>query len=284
VECPAFVNWTLTAFLLSSIATTAICGRLGDLYGRRKVMTVAYVPRSQPVSDRSVNVDWPGGILLIAGIGSILTAFSMFSRYAGANIPMVLFVSGAASLAIWCWHELRQQSPLIQVRLLKERDILFANLAIFLIAMGPMTFPIVLFPLLQQPASSGVGFGLAAAMAGLIKLPRSGINLLAAVAGGIGHACRCSTGTAQCRRSPGGRLRSPDRLAPLPAADRGHHARCAGSRRDLDRRVGSPDRCPGRAHMPSDLAYTFDFIALCLLSLLGLAALFGTSHACSDCQ
>ncbi|MFF2852854.1 MFS transporter [Streptomyces sp. NPDC058001] len=49
---PADASWVLTAFLLVAAASAAVCGRLGDLYGRRNVIIV---------------------LLLISAVGSIIS-------------------------------------------------------------------------------------------------------------------------------------------------------------------------------------------------------------------
>lgn len=49
---PANASWVLTAFVLVAAASAAVCGRLGDIYGRRRVLTI---------------------LLLISAAGSILS-------------------------------------------------------------------------------------------------------------------------------------------------------------------------------------------------------------------
>ncbi|MFE5702342.1 MFS transporter [Rhodococcus sp. ACS1] len=49
---PADVSWVLTAFLLTAAASAAVCGRLGDIYGRRRMLIL---------------------LLLISAIGSIIS-------------------------------------------------------------------------------------------------------------------------------------------------------------------------------------------------------------------
>jgi len=52
---PATVAWLLTAYTLMGAASAAICGRLGDIYGRRSMLLV---------------------VLLLAGTGSVISAVS----------------------------------------------------------------------------------------------------------------------------------------------------------------------------------------------------------------
>jgi MFS family permease len=52
---PVTVGWTITAFLLVAAASAAICSRLGDIYGRRRMLLIA---------------------LAAAGVGSLVSALS----------------------------------------------------------------------------------------------------------------------------------------------------------------------------------------------------------------
>ncbi|MGL6245255.1 MFS transporter [Pseudomonas sp.] len=52
---PALVGWVITAYLLVAAAASAICGRIGDLYGRSRVLI---------------------GMLILAALGSLISALS----------------------------------------------------------------------------------------------------------------------------------------------------------------------------------------------------------------
>jgi len=94
-----------------------------------------------------------------------------------------LVAAGALLLVVWVRHELRVDAPLIDVRLLGRRQLLLANLAMMLLALGPMQSGIVLSTLLQQPAWTGAGLGLSATLAGLVQAPPMVLAVL------IGPAC-----------------------------------------------------------------------------------------------
>jgi MFS family permease len=76
---PATVGWVLTAYLLISAASAAVCGRLGDLYGRRRVLIM---------------------VLVASGVGSLVSALSPslegvilgrgLQGLSGAILPLVL--------------------------------------------------------------------------------------------------------------------------------------------------------------------------------------------------
>ncbi|MET0372209.1 MAG: MFS transporter [Sphingobium sp.] len=282
---PVMVNWLVTAFTLTATASAAICGRLGDMFGRRRVvlillavavvgslisaladnlwvivagrglqgvtmailplgygilrenmtseasitrgvamlgacysvcsglafliggfvvdylpwqalfaitvvtallsigLVVAFVPAAQAYRERALRIDWLGAVLLAAGTGGALLGFTFLSSVQ-KGLAWGLIFAGILMLTVWVWHELRTPEPLIDIRLFTNRTILLGNLAVFFTALGPMMFPLVMMPMFQQPLWTGVGFGLAAATTGLIKLPGSGINFLSAIWGG----------------------------------------------------------------------------------------------------
>lgn len=57
---PVRVGWLVTAFLLVSAAAAAICGRLGDIYGRRTILLwmLMFSALGSMISYFSTNLDW----------------------------------------------------------------------------------------------------------------------------------------------------------------------------------------------------------------------------------
>jgi MFS family permease len=80
---------------------------------------------------------------------------------------------------------LTHEDPLIDVRLLGNRQIVLGNTLALLIGLGSFQMPFLLNLLLQQPVWTGVGLGVSAALAGVLKLPS---NISSAIAAGVsGH-------------------------------------------------------------------------------------------------
>ena len=132
---------------------------------------VAWVPKSTPASTREP-VDILGAVLLVPGITALLLAMSQGKVWGWVDARTVsLLLGGGVVLAVWVWHELRTPAPLIDVRLLGQRQLALANLAVVLLALGAMQSGIVLSLLLQQPTWTGVGLGLSATLAGLVMAP-----------------------------------------------------------------------------------------------------------------
>lgn len=82
---PASISWIVTAYLLTMSVSAAVCGRLGDIYGRRKVLII---------------------VLVIAAIGSLVSLATgsliglTFGRglqgFSGAALPLCLGIAREA--------------------------------------------------------------------------------------------------------------------------------------------------------------------------------------------
>lgn len=148
------------------------------------LLVLRFVPKS-PSSHDGGKLDIWGGILFAPAVAMVLLAITLASSGGWTDrTAQLLALGGLAMLALWVWHELRQEKPLIDVRLLKDPRIMFANLCMFFTSAGPMLFPLVVMPLLQQPTWTGVGFGVAATLAAFIKLPANFSSALAVVFAG----------------------------------------------------------------------------------------------------
>lgn len=265
------VGWLITAFVLSQAATAAIGGRLGDMFGRKRLLiavvalcaigsTVSAITDSLPMIILGRVIQGASGVILplcygimreispqkrlpffigcLAGAYSVSAAlgyvlggilvdlggwhmiFAFNAGYAfSALLPIYFFLpntagtikigridfagllfvpaitlvlfgitkapewgwqsqgvllciaSGFVVLAAWCRHELRVSEPLIDVRLLARREVAIGNACIMIMAAGSSQLALVLLMILQQPAWTGVGLGVSATVAGLIKLP-----------------------------------------------------------------------------------------------------------------
>lgn len=286
---PADVAWLVTAYLLVSAAAAAICGRLGDLYGRKRVLIIVlamaaggsilsaslaplgwiiagravqgvagavlplcygilrdempnerravaggvlisasavgallglvvgglivdnlawrgifwasgsfailaalmvarFVPASERATDK-VDLDLLGGALFVSAVAGLLLLVSYAGSWGLLNVRTGSLAAVSIGLMIW-WvvHELSHANPLLDVRLLAKREILFTNLTYIFTAAGPMQTSLFVLLLLQQSPATGIGFGLTAAAAGALKIPaHTGSLLVSPIAG---HLCK----------------------------------------------------------------------------------------------
>ena len=267
---PQRVNWIMTAFMLASCATAAAVGRLGDVFGRKRVLTamltiatlgsllsafapslvwvivgralqgatmailplaygivrqsvdetrttravalmgsvyvlgtgvgmllggaivdrwgwhgifflsatvsvlalilvILFVPQSKksPVTEP---FDLLGLVLLTYATTSILLWLSWFGLSLKSIQQVALPASGLVAAGVFVWQELRHPAPFVDLRLFSDRSILFPNFCIFVVALGPLMYPLITVPLLQQPGWTGTGFGLTATAVGVVNM------------------------------------------------------------------------------------------------------------------
>lgn len=126
-------------------------------------------------------IDWIDGLLPVSGIISVVLAISL-SKASGWSDPVVvaLLAAGLAILAAWAWRNLRARFPLINLRLLAERNVAVAIVISVFMSLGTYHVMLLFAPLMQAPTWTQVGLGMSATMAGFIKLPS---NLIAFTAG-----------------------------------------------------------------------------------------------------
>lgn len=131
-------------------------------------------------------LDVLGAVLLVPAISLVLLAISGASRDGWLDpAPLTQLGLGLACLAAWAWVELRTASPLVDVRQLRNPNLMAANLAFAMIGLGGMQLGFLLMLLIQQPVATGVGFGLGASLAALIKLPSNLVAFVASPLGGL---------------------------------------------------------------------------------------------------
>ena len=142
------------------------------------------LPRDRPIAT-TASLDYVGGLTLVAPIGAFLVGLNL-GRLWGWDDPTVLSVIGLSILGFtwWIFHVLRHPSPIMDLRQLRVPRVAIVNSALAITAMGPMIYPYVFMPILQQPVWTGIGFGVSATLAGLFKLPTNITSGFASLAAG----------------------------------------------------------------------------------------------------
>jgi len=82
-----------------------------------------------------------------------------------------VFVIGLVLIAAWVREELRSREPLVDMRMMAIRGVWTTNTVAFLIGVGMCSSFILIPELVQEPASTGYGFGASVTVAGLFLLP-----------------------------------------------------------------------------------------------------------------
>ena len=145
------------------------------------------VPRPSSSRASLADVKILPGVLFAPAIGGIFVSLQLAASWGWSDVRVwALLLASALLLVGWAWYQSREVHPLINVRSLRNREVLFANLSMGLLAMGCMQNGQVMSLLLQQPVATGIGFGLSATLAGLILLPLNSIALVGSpLAGGL---------------------------------------------------------------------------------------------------
>ena len=143
-----------------------------------------WVPES-PIRSPA-RIDWTGGLLLSGGLASLLLAISEGERL-GWTSGVVLGLAGAGLTVLFLWvlWERRAPEPLVDIRMLRDRQVLGTNAVGFLIGFGMFGAFILIPQFVQAPTSTGYGFGASVTEAGLFLLPSAAVMLVAGPLAGI---------------------------------------------------------------------------------------------------
>lgn len=139
----------------------------------------ALVPPSSPAELRSP-VDWWSGILFAPGVILVLLYLTSGKAWGWSNPAALAMLAGGIALCLLWWRRaLSSANPLIDVRFLSNRSIAVVCVASVLVAMGTLQITVFFSLLLQAPLWTGLGLGLTATAAGLVKLPSNLTSVLA---------------------------------------------------------------------------------------------------------
>ncbi|TDD73452.1 MFS transporter [Actinomadura darangshiensis] len=125
-------------------------------------------------------VDWTGGVLLAAGLLTLLIAISQTGPWRDHPALMGLVTAAAlAALAVWTLIETRRPAPLVDVRLLRHPAVAAANTAMLAAGAGMYLLLSLITRYVQTPSGVGYGFGLDTFRAGLVLVPFSVLGFAA---------------------------------------------------------------------------------------------------------
>lgn len=146
------------------------------------VLVLLVVPVGSPARRRPLDVT--GALLLSGGLTCLLLMVSQGGRWGWESATTFGLGTGAGVFfATWVAQALRARHPLVELRLLGNRDLLTADVAAVLVGIGLYMTMSLMNLYAQIPSSTGYGFGLSVVGAGLVLMPLSlgslGANRLA---------------------------------------------------------------------------------------------------------
>src|SRR3954447_19636404 len=129
-------------------------------------LTRRYIPESPIKTPAEIN--YRAAALMTAGISGVLLAITETSTWGwGSPKTIGLFALGVLLIGAWIREELRSREPLVDMRMMAIRGVWTTNTVAFLIGIGMYSSFILLPELVQEPASTGYGFGASVTAAGL---------------------------------------------------------------------------------------------------------------------
>jgi EmrB/QacA subfamily drug resistance transporter len=148
------------------------------------VATWLWVPES-PIKSPA-KIDWAGAGLLAAGLVALLVGVSEGNDWGWASPGTLgLFVAAAAILAFWVRFERGVEEPLVDMGMMRERTVLTTNITGFLVGFGMFGSFILIPQFVQEPVSTGYGFGASVTEAGVFLLPSAAVMLFSGPIAGL---------------------------------------------------------------------------------------------------
>jgi EmrB/QacA subfamily drug resistance transporter len=133
-------------------------------------LTWRYIPESPVKTPAEIN--YRAAALMTAGISAVLLAITETSTWGwGSPKTLGLLALGTLLIVAWVLEELRSREPLVDMRMMAIRGVWTTNAVAFLIGVGMYSSFILLPELVQEPKSTGYGFGASVTTAGLFLLP-----------------------------------------------------------------------------------------------------------------
>lgn len=134
-------------------------------------------------SSAQPQTNFAGGLLFVPAIVLVLLALNKSTSWGWTDTRTLTMLGlGAVLMCIWVRSELIAREPLLNIRLLMNREILLVILSAAILGMTWNQFQQVWSILLQQPSETGAGLGLSASVAGLVLQPQT---LMALVGGPV---------------------------------------------------------------------------------------------------
>jgi MFS family permease len=141
-------------------------------------LSVAVLPKSggAPVG----RFDLTGACLLSVAVMTFILVISEGQTWGWRSAAVIaLLFASAISLAIWARYELHIRDPIVDLRQVKNRIVLMADLAGLFISIGMYLFMPIIVEFVQAPRGSGFGFGAAVVVSGCVLIPLSVCTLAA---------------------------------------------------------------------------------------------------------
>src|SRR4051794_28403601 len=142
------------------------------------VATHFFVPESPIKSPGHIN--WVAAALMSLGLVIVLVSISQTTKWGwGSGKTLTGIALGVLVLGFWIREEINSPEPLVDMKMMRIRGVWTTNVVAFLVGIG-MYSSFILIPLfVQEPKSTGYGFGASVVGGAMFVLPTAVTMLLA---------------------------------------------------------------------------------------------------------
>jgi MFS family permease len=138
--------------------------------GIATLTTFLVVPESPVRSPGTIN--WLGALFMSSWLVTGLVAVSEGPTWGWGNTTVLgLFGVTLALIALWVWAEVRSDSPVVDMTMMRIPAVWTTNLAALLFGFGMFAMFITVPQFVQTPVAKGYGFGASITQSGLFLLP-----------------------------------------------------------------------------------------------------------------
>jgi predicted MFS family arabinose efflux permease len=146
--------------------------------GAALVAALAVIPSTEAASYGRLDIG--GAVVVSAGLIALLMAIGQGEQWGWDSVAILaLFSAAVVILGVWVRMQLTREMPLVDLRQLRHRAVLSADLAAIALGVAMYMFLTLVTEFVQEPPSGGYGFGSSTLVAGLCLVPFSLTSLLA---------------------------------------------------------------------------------------------------------
>jgi len=140
------------------------------------IVAALIVPVSRDLAARRIDI--LGAVMFAIAIGSLLLALAQGDEWGWGSVGVITLLVVAVVVGVaWTFYQLHTQHPLVDLRLLKRRSVLTADITVLLGGVGMYLLLTLATRIIQAPPADGLGYG--AVVTGLAMLPMSAGSLAA---------------------------------------------------------------------------------------------------------
>jgi predicted MFS family arabinose efflux permease len=143
-------------------------------------LIAAFMLIPSSVMSGGASLDVRGTLVVALGLCALLLAIGQGQQWGWDSAAIVgLFAGAAVVLGLWVRMQLAHRAPLVNLRLLRHRAVLTADLAAIVLGLAMYMFFTLVTEFVQEPRALGYGLGASTLVAGLCLVPFSVMSLLA---------------------------------------------------------------------------------------------------------